>query len=369
MGDIRNKNFERITLIEWIFCFFNKINWDEKNPSLEYSSASLVWQGALKNSQAKYRLFWLLALSYLNPNNSFLSPSIIKAFNESDTIDNSDLDDTITIEILGYLKSQNPYKYIAALCFTENQNPDKLLSSNNLPSSVLLHENNTLTEEVSLKLPEAFSRLNNHTHSDFFILLDNLTSIRAKHQITFVENILEYIPPEEGSQFPQLGDWLKKNYGIASANSAWNQLSHDAKIALRKWIGALNYKDFENLSDIILNLMDLKEYEKNRIESRKYFWSNYTDRFERIRILLPSRTYQILSNSNYNMETIELLESDGSQDSEVCIFDFSPFIIVEFFRGNGSETIIFDRRENYLSKGKKLDISSFLFESKLSAKK
>ncbi|MFN9174395.1 MAG: EH signature domain-containing protein, partial [Synechocystis sp.] len=199
--------------------------------------------------------------------------------------------------------------------------------------------------------------------------------IKSKYQIEFVENILKYIPPEKGSQFTRLADWLKKHYGIARTNSGRNKLSHDGKVALRQWIGAINFKDFENLVDAIITVILLENKERdqikkqqNQIKRRQYFWSNYTYQFERIRILLPMKTSNILKATNYNLEGIDLLREDGSDNSEVCIFEFSPYIIVEFFRGVGSETIIFDHGKNYFYKNRKIDLVRTLFESQLSIK-
>lgn len=38
---------------------------------------------------------------------------------------------------------------------------------------------------------------------------------------------------------------------------------------------------------------------------------------------------------------MDLLEDDGSDTTEVCIFDFGKWLVVEFFRGRGSETRLF----------------------------
>ncbi|MGL4497540.1 MAG: EH signature domain-containing protein, partial [Planktothrix sp.] len=61
------------------------------------------------------------------------------------------------------------------------------------------------------------------------------------------------------------------------------------------------------------------------------------------RILLPQKSINALGQ--YLPENVDLLIEDGS-DTEVCIFDFGKWFIVEFFRGGGSETRLFNRSQN-----------------------
>ncbi|BAZ45120.1 hypothetical protein NIES4102_21370 [Chondrocystis sp. NIES-4102] len=64
---------------------------------------------------------------------------------------------------------------------------------------------------------------------------------------------------------------------------------------------------------------------------------------------------------NYlNNQDISILLEDGSETTEVCIFDFGNYFLVEFFRGNGSETRIFE---------KNTQTEQQLFHSQLSIKK
>ena len=86
---------------------------------------------------------------------------------------------------------------------------------------------------------------------------------------------------------------------------------------------------------------------------------NSGDRFERIRILLPQSSVNILG-SHLNHQDVEILQQDGSDPTEVCIFDFGAWFVVEFFRGNGSETRLFTRD---------IETEQQLFNSQLSIKK
>jgi hypothetical protein len=69
---------------------------------------------------------------------------------------------------------------------------------------------------------------------------------------------------------------------------------------------------------------------------------------------LPQESLSIIGNQ-FN-QNVELLESDGSDPTEVCIFDFGEWLIVEFFRGKGGEMRLFPSHKNRLFEESKLSI-------------
>ena len=181
----------------------------------------------------------------------------------------------------------------------------------------------------------------------------------SEQQVKAVESLLTQVISKNRSKIIQnLFDWLHQNYGSSVSNSSWNELSSEAKAAMRKWIGAVSYQDFRKLVKLIIDRLSLEEWQERRLRSRSSFWSNYSDRFERIRILLPQTSVNILDN-HLNSQDVGILISDGSDPTEVCIFDFGDWFVVEFFRGDGSETSIIKKEPA---------IEQQLFHSQLSVK-
>lgn len=166
-----------------------------------------------------------------------------------------------------------------------------------------------------------------------------------KHQLHGVEYLLTKVPKKVAGQFSNLVNWVQQHYGITSPNTRWSELSQKAKTALQDWLGALSYSYFVTLVKILLDKLDLPDWERNQLRSRRGFWSNYIARFERIRILLPQSSQKAIKEaigSEFEHQDISILEEDGSEPTEVCIFDFGDCCIVEFFRGPGSETRVFN---------------------------
>ena len=155
----------------------------------------------------------------------------------------------------------------------------------------------------------------------------------VEQQIQNVNNLLTQIPTQVGGQIPQLVNWLREHYRIGNL---WAKLSDHAKKALKDWIGAINYSDFNNLVELIQSKLSLEGWEENQLRSRKEFWSNYSTRFEQVRILLPQESIDIISS--HLKGSFEPLLYDGSDPTEICIFDFGNWFVVELFRGIGSET-------------------------------
>jgi hypothetical protein len=151
-------------------------------------------------------------------------------------------------------------------------------------------------------------------------------------QIKAVNYLLTNVSNDIATRHSLLVDWLRNNY---RNGENWYKLSDPARQRLREWIGGINYGDFQKLVDILLHRLDLQDFESNQLSRRRDFWVNYSNRFERLRILLP-KTSQIAIGYQIQGD-VDLLKDDGSDRTEVCIFDFGEWFVVEFFRGRGSE--------------------------------
>ena len=67
------------------------------------------------------------------------------------------------------------------------------------------------------------------------------------------------------------------------------------------------------------------------------FWSNYSEKFNQTRILIPYKTHEALDISGLSTDIDAVKLPDIPQeDSEVFIFDIGERIIVEVLRGDAS---------------------------------
>ncbi|MTF39044.1 EH signature domain-containing protein [Cyanobacterium aponinum] len=343
--DIEKNNNENISSVEWVYLLYNFTKWEKNNQKTSILIAQKIWKISKTDNFLKLKLFWRLILSHFEPNKEYLASSLVNIFI---TFTPETGTDKNTFNIVKLLLSDS-YEELALLSCKIVDQPEEIFKKFNLPYKFNLNNNLTLIDTIKIQIPLALSKLKiEEKHINY--LLSSLNTLSEKTQLMAIENLLLNIPPMIGGNYPKLVTWLKIHYGLTGDNSQWHQLSAKAKNALKQWIGAVNYKDFEKLIDLIINKLSLPNWEKNQLVSRKVFWSNYSDRFERIRILLPISTVDIVGNVA-NIEEMITLKDDGSEATEVCIFDFNDWFIVEFFRGKGSETRIFaksDKLENLL---------------------
>ena len=346
---IQSGNIDDIQHIEWVYCLYNKAEWDRQNPEISYTTSALIWRAAVNNLPLKQTLLWLLVLNH-SESQPIISESLVTSF--SVFIRESGDSDAQILQIIQIIQAitQDEYHRLALIARDENCTPQELLNKYNLPST-----GNAVSQALNYVVTIFSDRKDNPKWFPEW-LLRCFAQMSHSQQCQEVNRLLTTIAPEIGSGFLSIVEWLRQNYGPRTVNSRWSQLSPQAQLALRKWIGAATWGDFDRMITVLINklssqLQNLRQnntgyqklnYQRNQLEKRKGFWSNYSDRFERLRILVPASTSE---NSQELTRDIDILVNDGSNDNEteICIFDFGDWFIVEFFRGIGSEILLFNR--------------------------
>lgn len=346
--DIEANRGQEISPLEWIYCIYKKAGWDEINQDKSLSTSQSIWKVAESNSWLKKYLFWHLILfagkTKIKSDRGIFPSSLVSSF---DTFTASDDKDRRIVEIARSIIHNNAPSAIAHICYQQKLTPRKLLVKSHLP-----HRIPAVNEALTYVFDE-FKSTSKYDISDLKWLLHCLKDMSLQLQLATVEKLLTGISAEVGGICPDLTNWLVENYSSSAIDSRWQELTNDAKAALRKWIGAVHYGDFQFLVDILTKELGMLDREINQLERRRDFWSNYSDRFLRIRIFLPKSSARILGD-RISHQDIGILVEDGSQPTEVCIFDFDNLFVVEFFRGAGSETRFFPNTK---------EIESILFTS------
>ena len=326
--DIREGKIADIRTSEWLYCLYKKSSWDRQHPDQALTSAVSIWEMVGHVSWMRQRLYRYLILALDTKETGYLAPSMIEAFDLSFLpLGNEVLREVI--QALRYAdRASASINALATQCLRRQQLPNVLLEQATLPKRL------NLQRRILVQILEAFIQIpdvdKKETHVD--LLLACLESLSNDEQVQNVEALLCRIPKEVGGQFPKLVDWIKENYGFYSQKHSL--LSKQARDALKKWIGAVNYDDFRKLVDSVLHKVHLADWQKRQLRSRREFWGNYSDRFERIRILLPQSTSEVLRTDLGTKEFSIFSQSNPKVDTEVCIFDFGDWFIAEFFRGN-----------------------------------
>ena len=347
LTEIKANKADVITPLEWITFLYNKEKWDEKYPHLAEQTSILIWQVAIENLFLEQFLLKILLsrlVLYYGNNQKILPLSMVKGFFK--TANKLKIKKPLTVEIINVISGNNhPERNLSKLGCQYLALPEELFKQENFPVCI------EITQKSLNYVVQEFSNLIMPNEQQVKWLLRCLNRMRREQQINAVNDILELIPTEIGSQFPQLVDWLRSTCGTVEMH---NRLSVKARRALKDWIGAVNYSDFQKLAELVLAQLPPQNWQTNQLRSRQQFWSCYSNQFERIRILLPQESLKIVGNQ-LNQD-VELLEADGSDPTEVCIFDFGEWLIVEFFRGEGGEMRLFPSHNNRLFEESKLSV-------------
>ena len=272
--DIEEDNLTNISLIEWVYLLFNKTEWDKNNPDKSVITSQKIWQFAQVNHQLRFRLFWRLVINHFYPERQVLPPSLIESFT---TFKPSTKKGSESFNIINFLFQSN-YEELAKLSCQLYLQPNQLFCQYSLPYKFNLEDNLTLVETIQILIPIILKKSINNKQISF--LIETLNILENKAQLKAVENLLLNLNSTVGCNYPNLVAWLKNNYSITGNNFRWQKLSLEAKNSLKQWIGAVNYKDFEKLVNLIINKLLLPEWEKKQLISRKIFWSNYSDQIE-----------------------------------------------------------------------------------------
>jgi hypothetical protein len=323
---------DQLSKLDWIYCIYAKAQWDQQNIDRSSKTSAAIWKVAISNSWLQHQLLWRLALYYGDRQEQVLAQSLAESF---DIFANSDLvSHLLPVQIIRAFRSTQASIELAKIACEQRINPTELLNKikEDLPIWIPLFSR--LVEEIT----PYFTTIRSPNKQQVRWLLSCLDEMLDSQQIRAVNYLLINVSNDIVSNHSLLVDWLRNNY---RNGDNWYKLSNPARRRLQEWIGGINYSDFQKLVNIILNKLDLQNFESNRLCSRRDFWANYSNRFEQLRILLP-KTSQIAIGYQIQGD-VNLLEDDGSDPTEVCIFDFGEWFVVEFFRGSGSETRLFPK--------------------------
>lgn len=348
-ADIQHGKAKEVNRLEWVYCIQTMAI---GAPEYLEAVSDTIWQFATQDLWLSRLLLWRLALYHSDRSKKVLAPQLADGFTRFASIIKRS--QPIPVKIIEALARSQPDQEVSAIALDNLLTPSKLLTSANLPPGI------PVVEKALDCVARHFSDVKLPKEQQVKWLLNCLNEMSLQQQINAVEILLTQVPIKVGSSFPLLVGWLREHYNPQVIGERWYKLSERAKRALREWIGAVNYNDFANLIDKLLQVLSLKKWEENQLESRRNFWFKYSNRFERLRILLPQTSMNCLESKVF-VTDIEILAIDGSTDTEVCIFDFGEWFVVEFFRGQGSEIRLFRRNAQ---------IEQVLFGSpKLSVKK
>ncbi|MGL5947790.1 MAG: EH signature domain-containing protein, partial [Aeromonas sp.] len=337
---VEQGRLQEITLLEWLQILQDKLQWHALSRAEELQACNAVWVAINSAAQLQTLALFKIALSVEGKEQQVVE-SIVRHMALAHTIKGLTAPVAEKIAWLSALQDGDQQK-LATICYEKQATIAKYIANLGFPNA------NGYLDSVTLSMLDCLEQGNISKIDDDW-LYENYLEIKTEiNKLEFLNKLIQ-----QQGQFDygvKLGKLVYNNCLPDKESSYWKRLSQAAKNILKKKFQLSSYSD---LSKVLSCLCDRELGEKlqldekciNNIQARSEFWSNYSQKIIRTRILLPASTFAYVDENTKGkltfIDKLDLLhESEQHEpESEVYIFEFDTVIIVEFLRGRLSETI------------------------------
>lgn len=314
-----------LTRLEWLILFNRNDEFEELSSATMKTSCNMIWDNVLSDKT----LFQLVILRVMRSVEQGLEsyPKIIFAAMPSTS---SKLDETIDKLRLGWASAaiNKDWKSCASIAKTQKNIAADLLARLGFSDDVsYIKEINAMASEVMPRSPTSVEQ-------QWWV--DCQDEVPASETIRQLEVLVPKLAAvDEGTP---IDTWLQ-NYCLPdSPETIWPRLSKVTQDSLARLYNVTSYdlvkKFFAGLRQTSGDL-SLADADPNRLQRRIDFWSDYSDSFLNVRFLLTERSHVLLkSQFNFDSSRFTIMSNTSKNNrSEICVFEFEKWIVIEFFRG------------------------------------
>ena len=337
---VQQERYQDIHIFEWLDVLQDEGQWAELDQATLSSVLPSVWKGITASQKLSEITFFKIALA-LDGKKSDIVPGIINSLeivkNRTQMLSRHD---AIKARWLIALQSSD-LATLARYCYESGCTAEDMLTNYQLPLS------NGYSNNISEFLFGCLDVANLDKQDDQWLASYFYSYKVSAHRMDFCRNlILEVGHYNYGESCHQIVEAYCLPF---SKNSYWNQLPHDAKVILKQKYDLTCYYDLQTISSILYSnetseALGLTEYEVDQIKDRSLFWSNYSSRFSRVRVLLPVQTYDYLAHNDVELpDFINRFAEEKQSNVETYVFELDGVIAVEFLRGETTDTRFFKK--------------------------
>ncbi|MCG6373397.1 EH signature domain-containing protein [Vibrio fluvialis] len=337
-----NENREsEISIFEWLDVIEDQQQWDDLSEREEIDACIATWKTIVTIQSLGDVALFKVALALDGKPSSIVSNltntlSIARTAKGIGEYNERRMDWLLALQ-------QGQHSQLANFCYAKQKNYSELVKYYRLPQA------NSYFSRLSIALLNCVAEGHIGKNDDAW-LNRNFSFLKStKQKIEFCSAFINRFGQFDYGEFC---DELISSYCLPTQEvSYWNRLDVATKQILKKKYKLSNYFDLRSISnamhsDLAADELGFTEDQTKQIRSRSMFWSNYSSRFERVRVMLPKSTYQFVVKQNKGVpEFVDQISDESDFDSEVYIFEMGQTIAVEFLRGPLSETRFFKNNE------------------------
>jgi TPR repeat protein len=331
---------QNISIFEWLDATENHQQWSALSKDEAHNACRAMWTAICTTPLLSDIAFFKTGLA-LDGKASSIVTNLVDTMKIARSVRGLMIDIANKLDWLLALQDQN-FQQLAAICFNQSLTPKAVIKRLKLPQA------NSYTPNLIKPLIGCIRANNINESADQWLksCFDNLNTTNQK--IAFLDQLIVHL---DKHQYPIECAKLIEQYCFPNEDdSYWYSLSDVSQNHLKAKYNLSNYYELKAISRMLLSeeairVLALSEIHSAQIRSRSMFWSNYSSRFDRIRVLVPQLTFEFILHARSKAPLIMEAFKQTDADSEVFIFELGKIIVVEFLRGTSSETRIFNNNE------------------------
>lgn len=332
---------DEVHIFEWLEAIENEAQWNSLNEKERERACIAVWTGVGSQLVLGDIALFKMGLA-LDGKPTSVVVELVESIDIARTVPIWSEIDQAKLDWLLALKAKD-FDEMASLCYQGKQTLNGYIKFLRLPQA-----NSYRTELAKCVL----SPISDGDLSDFddVWLANNFYALDTTQQrVDFCDGFIGKF--EQFDYGEQCAEIIEQHCFPLKKNSYWPQLGGASKAVLKKKFGLTSYFDLHAISAALYSeeaaiQLDFNDYQTRQIRSRSKFWSNYSSRFERVRVLLPSESYNWVESQNGGLpEFVHVLPNSTNTDSEIYIFELDNLLVVEFLRGTIAETRFYKKSD------------------------
>lgn len=325
---IENGSENLITPVEWLGVFQQDIIFDEDEQGIR--AASLIWQAISKNERLG-RLALFIAALHLDGRQEKFPTFLLRSLD-------------IVLPLIKGLAAKRTrwlialrdkhFTNIAALAYECDVVPFQLPGFLSLPTSTRYRH------DIVLSALDICEEHDDEEVAYWFVrCLNEATTPEAIELINEVfERRLLISQP--------LRDWLEQKCLPNAENTLWFEVNIDVRDALKTLFKLSAFYAFQNTVEMMCKrenkgLLDISDDEISRLRSRVRFWSNYSEKIGKLRLIIPRKS-ALHMLMNESQTSVDYVISNDSEQDEAVLFELKNYIVFWVLRGNCSEIRLFE---------------------------
>ncbi|MGF1763385.1 EH signature domain-containing protein [Aliivibrio kagoshimensis] len=322
-----------ISVLEWLDIIENDYHWQGLPENEVLNASRAIWLTICTNDVLGNIAFFKAGLAVEGQPTTMVQPllSSMSIVRDVPGLNKASLQ---KIDWILAVKGSD-WQFLATQCHLNQQSPMNRVKKLMMPNA------NRYVDKLPKYLIEcAPTSLSSHDQTWLEACFQSLKT--AQQRVAFCEQLLERYSTM--LQSGVLKSLLEEHCLPNSDYSLWYYLSQNALIKLKTLFDLTSYYELRALvnklcSDVCSASLDITEQQQKQMRGRTEFWSNYSKQFDRIRVLLPQQSHELLlENGSHLTDQVGVFKSENPLNVEVFIFSLGKLIVVEVLRGELGET-------------------------------